>query len=114
MGWVLMLLVLLIYLAYKSSSAKSNKGVWEHASEADLNAQIIRAETEKVRCSKNDTRYRTAIRFSDGFTYYSYKTKVDPGFFTYKISIDENLAKEIVEDAIEAHRKAVLKIQNAK
>lgn len=113
MGWVLILLVFLIYLV-TTQIRQRNKGSWEHASEADLNAQIIHVETEKVRCARNDMRYRTVIRFSDGFTYYSYKTNKEFFFRIYKISIDENLAKEIVEDAIKAHRKAVLKIQNGK
>lgn len=60
MGWMLILVVFLICLV-PSQIRRRNRGFWEHASEADLNAQIIHAYTEKVRCSKNDTRYRTVI-----------------------------------------------------
>ena len=75
-------------------------------------AEIVDIQTEKVEYSKNGAKYKTTVFFSDGFQFITHKTNRKEGFFTYQISIDDSLRKEIIESAIAAHNQAVEKQTN--
>ena len=75
----------------------------------DPDAKIIDISSEKVIYVKNGAKYKTKVTFSDGFVFTTHKTKREDGWWTYNISIDSNLAIEIIECAINAHTKACIK-----
>ncbi|MBE6761039.1 MAG: hypothetical protein E7551_02005 [Ruminococcaceae bacterium] len=75
----------------------------------DYNAKIVDIRSEKVQYAKNGAKYKTTVLFADGFRFITHKTKRENGFFTYQISIDEELMSKIVDKAISAHGKAVEK-----
>ena len=72
-----------------------------------INAKIKNVE-RKIVGSKGSKKYRTTIEFDDGFTYISHKTQDDNFIIMHRISISSELNDEIMNDAIEAHKKAVL------
>ena len=72
-------------------------------------AKIVDIDTEQVTYMKNGAKYKTTIRFSDGFVFTTHKTDRDDNFFSYKISISPELRKEIISNAIEAHDRALQK-----
>lgn len=77
----------------------------------DLQASITKINHKKVSLLIFRSKMKTAIFFSDGFYYISYKTKtaqVDVNH--YSISVDKQMTLEIVESAIKAHTGAVQKV----
>lgn len=62
-----------------------------------------------VQYTKNNAKYCTVVRFSDGYVYESHKTNRDNGFMNYTISVDGALRAEIAREAIAKHKKAVMK-----
>ena len=98
--------ILLTWKSLKESIYNSKEHVDYVAENLSPDAEIINVETEKVG-SKTDTVYRTTVLFDDGFSYISHKTNSDFLIFGYRIYITPELKMEIIEDAIEAHKKAI-------
>lgn len=71
-------------------------------------AKIMDVKRETVG-AKNDKKICTTVTFDDGFVFVSHKTDRDDSFFSYRIQVTEATAREILEDAVEAHQKACLK-----
>ena len=72
-------------------------------------AKIVGIDTNKVTYLKNGTKYKTTVRFSDGFSYITHATDRDDKLFTYTISISPELRKAIIAAAIESHEEALKK-----
>ena len=81
----------------------------EDLEKLSLNTKIINVKRETVGL-KGSRVFRTIVLFDDGFTYISHKTDVASAFVSYKISVTEELALEILNDAMEAHKKAISKL----
>lgn len=79
------------------------------------NASLLRLDalpidvTRKLVGLKGSHRWRTTVTFEDGFRYISHKTDVEERFISYSISVSAKTHKEIILDAILAHRRAVEK-----
>lgn len=58
---------------------------------------------------KNDKKIRIEVLFDDGFEYVSHKTDREDSFLSYRIQVTEETKKRILNDAMEAHRKACAK-----
>lgn len=87
-----------IYNAFSHSSVKSYENLRR-------DAKIVNVKRDTVG-SKNDKKIRTMVIFDDGFEYVSHKTDRDDSFLSYRIQVTEATAREILEDAMEAHQKA--------
>lgn len=73
-------------------------------------AKIVDMSSEPVIYEKNNAKYKTKVTFSDGFVFTTYKTNWESeSFFKYRISIDNELAIEIMQRALAAHEKAYRK-----
>ena len=83
---------------------------WEDDDRLDKNAEIVSVTSDKVLYVKNGGKYKTTVTFSDGFVYITHTTNREDGFFHYRISVDEELKKEIIKEAISCHNKTVDKI----
>lgn len=103
------LLALPLYSLWKSFYSLFDHCEWDPGALPDPNAKIISFSSEQVQYSKNGAKYKTTVKFSDGFYFITHKTKRENSFLSYRISIDEHLKKEILECAIDAHTEAVQK-----
>ena len=74
-------------------------------------AKIVDVRSDKVQYVKNGSKYKTTVRFSDGFRYITHETERDDNFLTYQISISPELYKSIIECAKEEHDRAFEKQQ---
>lgn len=70
-------------------------------------AKIIDVDTDSVG-SKSSTRYRTTFTFEDGFTYITYKTRVENHIFSTHISLSRGDIMELAVFACELHEKAAV------
>ena len=100
------LFILLTIKSLKESIYNSKDHVSYTACRLKDDAKIISTNTERVG-RKTDTVYRTTILFDDGFCYISHKTNSDDLIFGYRVYVSPELKMEIIEDAIEAHKKAI-------
>lgn len=80
---------------------------WLKYSNPNHDSTIIDRKIQTVHYLKNGKKYKTTIRFSDGFVFTTHKTNRSESFLTYRISIDGNLARDIQKKAIETHERAV-------
>lgn len=87
-----------IYNAFSHINVKSYKNLRR-------DAKIVNVKRDTVG-SKNDKKIRSVVTFDDGFEYVSHKTDRENHLMSYKIQVTESTAKEILEDAMEAHQKA--------
>ena len=109
-GLVLMaLLAWPLYNLWKAFYSLFDHCEWDPGALPDPNAKIISFSSEQVQYTKNGAKYKTTVKFSDGFYFITHKTKRENSFFSYRISIDEHLKREILECAIIAHTKAIQK-----
>ena len=58
---------------------------------------------------KNSKKIRTEVLFDDGFEYVSHKTDREDSFLSYQIQVTKETKERILNDAMEAHRKACVK-----
>ena len=72
-------------------------------------AKIVNINTEKVQYTKNGAKYKTSVYFSDGFVFVTHETDREDNMFTYRISIGPELRKKIINNAIEAHDRALMR-----
>ncbi len=110
----ILLLFLFLYLAGRDIYWKFDHGTWSENAKPDINASIIDVSSKKVHYAKNETKYQTTVTFSDGFIFTTTKTNREENFFTYTISMDEELLSEIIELANKSHKKATEKIMNSR
>ena len=76
----------------------------------DENAEIVKMDSEQVKYVRNNAKFKTTVTFSDGFTFVTHKTKKEyDGLRRYTISIEPDTKLTIINNATEAHRKAVEK-----
>ena len=87
---------------------------WEDDDRLDKNAEIVSVTSDKVLYVKNGGKYKTTVTFSDGFVYITHTTNREDGFFHYYISVDEELKKVIIDNAIRQHGKVVDKVLKKK
>lgn len=116
-GQLFLFVILMAFFAFPIVAhllCKIDRYGWEKPCAPDMNATIVGTKTEEVQYIKNGARYRTVIAFSDGFYFITHKTKVDERFWTYRISIDKELATDIILLAMEKHEKAVKRYQKKK
>lgn len=64
--------------------------------------------------SKGSTRWKTIVYFDDTFEFTSKRTDIKNCVLGYKISLSENTKLLILKDAINAHQRAVRRIQKRK
>lgn len=96
---------------------KMDPGRWENNADPDPNAKIVDVSSTFKRRSSLSGHFVTEVTFSDGYVFESTKTKTGsyepairaPVTVYTRYYIDEELHEEIVNAAIEAHRKAVEK-----
>lgn len=81
---------------------------WSKNSDPRLDARIVDVKTDIVQYVKNGAKYKTTVRFSDGFIFTTHETNREDDFFSYRISISADLSKQIIANAVAAHEKAVL------
>ena len=80
---------------------------WTKHSSPNKDAFIVDVKTELVQYIKNGAKYKTTVYFSDGFVYTTHQTNREDNAFSYRISMDARLSKSILNDAVEAHNRAV-------
>lgn len=86
-----------IYNAF-SHSGGNKKNLRRDAKIVDVKQYTVGA--------KNRKKIRTEVIFDDGFEYISHKTDREDSFLSYRIQVTEETKKRILNDAMEAHRKA--------
>lgn len=79
---------------------------WEEPNKPDPQAQIKDIQKQKVKYTKNNAKFKTTVKFTDGFYFVTHRTNRENHFMSYQISVD---AEEILRLALEAHSKAVEK-----
>lgn len=82
---------------------------WKENSNPNARAEILNISSEKVQYVKNGKKYKTTVVFSDGFYFVTHKTNREDYFFTYEISVDEDVMQEIIAKARKKHEEAVNK-----
>ena len=102
---ILLFAALLIQLCRAVWSWFDHSG-WNENADPSPCAVITEFTPQKVQYTKNNAKFKTTVKFSDGFYFVTHKTERDSGFMTYRISIDRN---KITELATQAHQKAVEK-----
>ena len=103
------ILLLLMTPLFKHIYYAFEHGKWERGSVPDPDASVVNVESEPVNYA-GVVRFKTTITFSDGFRYISHKTKQDVSWVgSVKYTLPEDLEKEIMQRAMEAHAKAVKK-----
>ena len=104
----LIALAMIIYFAFRKQVwSLSDHSEAYHNVELKQDAKIIDIKTEKVQYMKNDTKYKTTVSFSDGFSFITHKTNREDHFFTYNISVGSELYEQIIGNAIAAHNRAL-------
>ncbi len=107
---ILLLFIIIIFVVVtlnKSVSSNFDQTRKEPYTKLQPDATIVNVEVEQVQYVKNSAKFKTTVYFSDGFVFITHKTDRDDNFFTYKISISPELRKEIIQNAIEAHDRAL-------
>ncbi len=104
---------LVVFLVGVAVYWRFDHGKWNKDAQPDANAVIVDVSSKTKSLGKNDTKYITAVVFSDGYVFKTSKTKREEKFFTYTISVDAELRQQIVGKAIQAHNQAVEKWRNA-
>ena len=105
-------IVLIIFLALlitgwiRNLGSLNDKGEWSDSARPSKDAKIVDVTTRKVEYTKNNAKFMTVVRFSDGFVYQSHDTDREDHTFTYSIRTDR---EKICKKAIEAHIVAVEK-----
>lgn len=74
-------------------------------------AKVVDVQSEKVQYTKNGTKFKTTVYFSDGFRFVTHETERDDGLLSYQISISPALYKWMIEEATERHDCALAKQQ---
>ena len=92
----------------------TSHSIYDDCEKLRENAEIITVTREIIGGRKSIKRYRTILTFDDGFKFISHKTNTENGVFTYTISIGEVINQEILNDAIEAHKKMIEKCRKKK
>ena len=110
--------VLFSFFAY--GFFRIGKSIWSEFDHARLgknctlkkDAKIVDVDTVRVRYLKNGAKYKTTVRFSDGFTFITHETDREDHVLSYRISIDSELYKQIIDNAIEMHDAVMEKQQH--
>lgn len=113
MGWAIMI----AFVAY--CSYRIGKAIWscfdhsnvENNAILSRDAKIVNVHSEKVQYVKNGMKYKTTVYFSDGFEFITHDTDREDELLSYRISISPELYKAIIENAKEAHDRALAKQQ---
>ena len=84
---------------------------WKPNAKPNLEAKIIDISRKKIKLAKNGVTFETTVTFDDGFVFTTVKTNRENHIFTYEISIDEDLARKIIDKAITKHEAAVKRIK---
>lgn len=80
------------------------------AERLDTNAQIVSCDSEQVKYTKNNAKFKTTVMFSDNFIFVTHQTRREmEGLMHYSISVDERMKRAIINEAKAAHTKALLK-----
>jgi hypothetical protein len=77
---------------------------WSKDARPDVNAVIVSAKPEFVNM-KAFSKFKTTIKFSDGFWFTSPATKKSTKIARYEFSVDEEQLKSDMERAMRTHRK---------
>ena len=96
-----------VYIMCKALYSLFDHSRWDKDSKPSFDAKIVDINFEKVQYTKNGMKYKTTVSFSDGFKFITHKTNRKDSFFTYQISIDETLRRDIIEKANRLHIRAV-------
>lgn len=109
--YIFLLILLLAFPCY--SIEKNIYSCFDHSfipsTRLKSDAKITNISSEKVIYVKNGAKYKTKVTFSDGFIFTTHKTNREDKFFSYNISVDNELAMEIAQRALNAHAKAYMK-----
>lgn len=89
---------------------KKDHGKWIKDPQPNARAVIIDISSNPISFSKNNKKFLTTVSFSDGYTFKTVRANRTEGVFTYQISIDHALRARIISDAVEAHRKEVVRL----
>ena len=99
---------LVVYAVVRALQWSADHHGWEDGSAPDPEAKIVDVKSEKVKYSKNNAKYKTTVKFSDGFYYITHKTNREEHVGgKYKIYMDSLLEEEITESAKAAHDRAI-------
>ncbi len=101
---------LVIFLIAQNIYWHYDHGKWGKNAVPSYDASVIDISTKQVLYSKNNAKFKTTVVFSDGYTFITHKTKRKDRVFTYQISVDAELAKEILQLAKLSHDNAVKKL----
>lgn len=107
-GVIFIIVLFAVFLGPYFNSLFDHKG-WDESADPDFNATIVDISSKRVKYAKNDAKFKTTIKFSDGFYYITHKTDREQHLMTYTISITPELRDEIIQTAVSAHHKAVTK-----
>ena len=98
---------LVVYAVVRALYWSADHSGWDEGAAPDPDAQIVDVKSEKVKYSKNNAKYKTTVKFSDGFYYVTHKTNQEDHMGKYTISMDSFLEEEIMDSAKAAHQRAV-------
>ncbi len=99
----------ILYFVFMNIYSAFDHCGWDTDSNPDPNAKIIDISSKEVQYAKNGVKYKTTVKFSDGFYFVTYKTDRKDKLFTYQISIDQQLYDKIISKAVQKHLEAIKK-----
>ena len=82
---------------------------WRNDAIPSLSAKISDVRYDKAYYAGKVNKIKTTIEFSDGFSYITFLTNTTTRWMGYTVSVDEDLMKTILENAVVAHKEAVEK-----
>ena len=101
---------IMIYCTVRQILSKFDHSKWAKDANPSIDAQIVDIKSKLVRYFRNDAKYRTTVKFSDGFIFVTHKTERAEGFVRYSVSVDRSFLEHVILVAAkEAHEKAVSK-----
>lgn len=98
------------YLIWEAIYWKRDHGKFPKGAVPNPCAQVANVTHERKSFGKNNTKYLTTVTFTDGYQFKTTKTNRADHFFSYEISVDHALRAKIVENAMAAHQKALVKL----
>ena len=110
-GGIIVLVVLFGWLAfswYKEIASKFDYSRWASGAKPNKDAVILEVNTKKVKYIRNQAKFKSVVRFSDGFSFTTHQTGRKEHFGYYTISVSE---EEISAIAKRAHRSALEELE---
>ena len=105
--FIVLLILLCFWVGHKDILSNFDSSGKKSNTRLDPYADILDINIEQVQYARNDAKFKTTVTFSDTYYYETHLTHRENGFYSYTISIDQELREQILRNAIFAHNAAV-------